>query len=783
MEKALIKLQQANSKSGPQAASISVPGKMKWPLLLSVVLPVLLSLLGVFYSSLPNYSGQVFLTGLKQQVEVTRDRLGVPTVTAATRQDALLGLGYVHAQDRLWAMDILRRTALGRLSELLGSEAFEIDLFARNLRIHALAEAAEKRLDATTSEDLKSYAEGVNAAVRRLTVLPPEYQLTWSRFEDWKPSDSLAILELMGVKWGFEFLRYHLTKLVGAELTSVLLPVEQGQHPIVDVSGEKHITGERLATEEVSGSSAHEETYRPGGFHAGPSSAWVVSGRFTQSHKPIIASDISTTASIPAQWYLANLKYSSLTISGGTVPGIPAILTGRNDNLAWTLTSLQADTIDLYLERLNPANPLEYLQGSAYHPLTFHQEDIFVRGEREPRHVQIEATKRGPILKKFTSAPGLFDTNFLSNGVDAILSLRWSLYEVEDTTMEAFIQLMESKDVSGVRVALKGVAAGAYGVLFAGVNDDIGFQAAGRIPNVSRRGKCANLPLEGWVHSNGWDGIIDFWDLPYIINPAKGYIIAAGNIPINSSYRYITSLGCDFSDNRSTRIDRLFARYIGNSELLTAAIMVSIQRDEYSTIAATLLPAILSFADEKARTLSVYSALQKWDFIMSKDKIEPTIYAELVSKLLRNILEDEVRNTEVLNALINSPSALHFLTVIFGSSTGNKGPERWCDSVQAAGSVTCSQLISSILQELNKKHHLKWGIAHEISLSHTPFSNSNWRFFFHRTVPIGGSTDTVHVEWYGRSRGFEVNIGSSLRLVMDLGTGRGYWGLATVSCT
>ena len=758
-------------------------GKMKWPMLLSLVLPVLLSVLGLFYSSLPSYSGQVFLTGLSQPVQVSRDKLGVPTISAATRQDALLGLGFAHAQDRLWAMDVLRRTAQGRLAELLGGEAFELDLFARNLRIPILAAEAEKRIDAVTLGDLKSYAEGVNTAVRRLSVLPPEYQLTWSRFEDWTPRDSLAILQLMGVKWGFEFLRYHLTKLVGAELTTTLFPIEQWRHPIIpEADSTPQSTGERLIGEEISGSSAHKEGLQSSGFHSGPSSAWVVSGRFTNSHKPIIACDMSSAASIPSQWYLASLKYNHMTVSGGTVPGVPAILTGRNDQIAWTLTSLQADTIDLYLEKLNPANPLEYLQGAAYQALSFHQETILVRGEREPRTVQIEATRRGPILKKFSSSPRLFDTNFLSNGVDTVISLRWSLYEVEDTTMSAFLQLMEVKDAGSVRGVLQRVAAGAYGVLYASVTDQIGFQAVGRIPNISRRGKCADLPLAGWEPNNDWNGVVDYWDLPSVLNPAKGYIIAAQNVPIGASYRHSSSLGCEFTDYRAARIEQLLSDRIRQGELLTLSAMVAIQRDEFSPTAAALLPALLLLADEKAKQLAVFSALHTWNFVMSKDQVEPTMYEEVLTRLAKRLLEDEIKNSEVLDSLLNSQGLLTFLIKTFGRE-GNGSAERWCDSILTPVKENCTHQVSTVLQEVSKLHLSKWGSAHEVQLAHNPLSARKWRFFFHRTVPVGGAGDTLHVEGFSRSEGFGATVGSSLRLVMDLGTGKGVWGLATVSAT
>jgi len=507
------------------------------------VLPSFLCLFGFFYSSLPSYSGVYYLHALDNRVTITRDTKAVPVITAATKGDALFGQGFVHAQDRLWSMDITRRTALGRLAEIFGEEALELDTFVRNVGIGRLAAKAVEEMKPATLLEVQRYADGVNAYVRKQHTLPCEYFLTWSYFEDWKPVDSVAITQLMGLSWGFEFLRAKLSHLVGKEVADLLLPYdlqEKTPYIINDEDLPKHIRTSEAQTgnvpteeEKYTGSTAHfrsQSNSEDDGNGLGKgSNSWVISGKYTKSGKPIIANDTHWPIRIPSLWYLITLKVGTLAVSGGSAPGIPGVLTGRNDILAWTATIAHGDTLDLYIERRNPHNPSEYLHYSGFRPITLFEERIFVKGRSQPVIVTFERTHHGPILKDYTRAPSALGT-FLPFDPSLTLSFRWTLAEVQDTSMETVLSLFDAQNVAQLRNALSKLTCCSMGILFASVTNEIGFQMTGRIPNTSHRKQFSNAPLEGWKEENEWRGIVDFQDLPFVLDPAQGFIVAANNM-------------------------------------------------------------------------------------------------------------------------------------------------------------------------------------------------------------------------------------------------------------
>ena len=216
---------------------------------------------------------------------------------------------------------------------------------------------------------------------------------------------------------------------------------------------------------------------------------------------------------------------------------------------------------------------------------------------------------------------------------------------------------------------------------------------------------------------------------------------------------------------------------------MSAADMFAVQKDEVSPVASAVLPALLGLADSAARDTSVYQSLKSWNYEMAKDRTEPTKFQALLTKLMVRLVEDEVKNQEVINVLIDAPAFSEFIVGVFRMSPDTEVQrKRWCDDVRTTVRETCEDVISSLFIELDKQSFSKWGSAHEIQLSHNPFSRSKWRFFFHKVTPVGGSPDSIHSFDFHRSKGFGATSGPSIRLVIDLGNPDGsYWGLETVS--
>ena len=760
-----------------------------------VMLPVLLALLGLFYAPLPSYSGVVYLAGLVDQVTIYRDLHGIPSIHANTLSDLLFAQGYVHAQDRLYAMDVMRRMARGRLAELLGAEVAEADLFVRNLGVHLHAEKTLASLSKEELANLQSYVDGINAYVKRSSMLPWEYILLWFRFEPWQPIDTISCFHLLGVKWGHEFLRYQLGKTVGEQVASMLLPETLPPHLTTyvilnsDLPESIYRKPEREQGKKTDGPTGlgepksqpiYHTEQKPGDYlFGGGSNAWVISGNFTKSGKPLLANDTHMTSTLPCLWYLVSLHLKDRYLSGGSIPGLPSIFTGRNNDMAWGITALEADTMDVYIEKRNPKKPDEYLYNTGYVEFGYRTERVKVRGEWREREIVIEETKRGPVLKEYTTGPLLFDTKYVPNSIDQTLSIHWALSEGPDTTLQALLSLWEVRSIQDLRRALQLVSCCTMGVVYAS-DKDIGYQATGRIPDVDRRELTGNTPLDGWNADNHWNRLLPFESLPFAENPSRGFIVAANNEP-GEAYVHRQSLGTEFLHHRAKRLTHLIERATHSPLKLSIADMLTMQKDEYSEVAAAILPTILKYANTSATATLTHQSLSHWNYVMSRDTVEPSLFQVLLTRLMHRLVADEVRNQQLLEALIDSPAFLDFVYVLFEGNE-NKERERWCDEVSTEAKESCAQVISTLLLELDRVSLRPWGELHEAQLPSFPFSQNYWlRPFLHRTVPVGGAMETVNAREFrrGKEPKFPSWSGPNIRLVMDM-AGEGVWAIETV---
>ena len=754
------------------------------------VLPMGLMLLGVGYSPLPSYSGVMHHTDLTDTVTISRDDYGIPSIHANTRADLLFGQGFVHAQDRLYAMDLMRRVARGRLAEILGPAALEIDTFTRNLKIHLLAQHTLSHLSVDLIRELESYAKGVNTYVKRSTMLPWEYQLLWVDFEPWEPVDTLACVQVMGVKWGLEFLRYQLGKVVGEDMVSVLLPDHLPSDLTTyvihdsDMPGEIHRHSSPSDFHPSYTSHPLKSALQDGEIHPSDhlfslgSNAWVISGKHTQSGKPLLANDTHMNRNLPCFWYLVWLYVKDRYVTGGSVPGIPGILTGRNNDMAWGITAFEGDNVDLYIEKRNPERPNEYLYNAQYEEFTYRVETLKVKGELRAREVVFEETRHGPVLKEYGKGPLAHDTKYIPHSIDQTLSINWTMYGQTDTTIQAIFSFWEVKSVADFRTAMKLVTCCMMGVVYA-TETDIGYQVTGLIPDVAHRIKPGNRPLEGWNTVNHWVKTLPFESLPFVINPQSGFIVTANNEP-GRNYAHMHSLGTNFLHFRAKRITDLIEKHIKTGEKMDISDMVRIQMDDFSVIAEEILPNILNYASESAKTTNCYKSLASWSFHMCPECTEPSEYQVLLTHLMHHLLSDEIQSKTLLRSVVNAPASMDFMYVLFGRTGRDR--ERWCDDITTQEKETCSSLISRLLHEIDGFSLPVWSRIHSIDYSEFPFSNITLLHpFFHKSVPIGGSSETINSHDCDRDLKpeFRSGNGANIRLVVDM-KGEGLWSVDTV---
>ncbi|MGE0258616.1 MAG: penicillin acylase family protein [Alphaproteobacteria bacterium] len=572
---------------------------------------LLLVAVGGFYlylrSSLPQVEGRITVQGLGAPVTIARDADGVPLIAARDDADAAFGLGFAHAQDRLFQMETMRRYGAGRLSEIFGARTIGIDRQMRVLGLYRLADASFAHLSAPMQRVLEAYAAGVNAflAARR-GALPPEFQLLRFAPEQWRPADSLVWGKLMDLEltgnYRGELLRARLARSLSPEQLAILYPNYPKEAPT---------TLAELAA--IYRTLPLDPLYAGLPAKIGPNYAsnnWVVDGAHSASGKPLLANDPHLGFSAPGVWYLARLKTPDREIAGGTAPGAPLVVIGHNDRIAWGFTTTASDVADLFIEKLDPNDAGRYLTPGGSAAFATRQETIAVR-DAAPVTITIRGTRHGPVLSDVLPA-GTAEPGY-------VLALAAAFLTEDDRTAEALWSAGRADDWAEFRAALESFVAPQQNVVFGGANGEIGFIAPGRIP--IRRSGNGWLPVPGWTGEYDWTGFVPFAELPQGSNPASGHFVSANNKIVPDSYPYFLSRDWDLP-NRAERIDELLAAEPIQSPEASAAI----QADTLSIAARRLVPLMTRINPTDDRSLAAIERLQGWDFRMDRHDVEPLLF-------------------------------------------------------------------------------------------------------------------------------------------------------------
>jgi penicillin G amidase len=554
---------------------------------LSIAVLLVLGLLAAYwvaYRPLPQTSGQI-TAPISGQATVQRDAVGVPHITAADWDDAIFLQGYVTAQDRLWQMDALRRLAAGELSEVLGSSTLELDEDARRLRMRRIAEDSARALPPADRAVMAAYARGVNYFIEtHRGRLPLEFTLLRYDPRPWSIVDSLLcglqMYRSLTTTWKDELRK--MTMLAGGDAAKVkfLFPSRAG--------------GE----------------FQPG------SNAWVISGRYTASGKPILANDPHLEWSIPSPWYQVHLKAPGLNVTGVSLPGVPCIIIGHNDRIAWGVTNLGFDVQDLYVERMDAQNGRYVFRGRV-EQARLESEWIRVKGAR-PIEFHQWVTRHGPA--------SLSENN-------RIFALRWVAAEPGSFTFP-FLDLDRAGNWQEFTAALARFPGPGQNFVYADVDGNIGYHATGRLP--IRKNYDGDVPVDGSSGDNEWEGFIPFDQLPAFYNPQQGWIVTANQNPFPENYAYRVSgeFGAPF---RSNEIRALVTAHGG----WKAEQMLAVQKDVYSTSSRFLARAMVAAYEQKKPAApdlrDAIDLLRSWNGQMEKQTPAPLIVALAYQELRKMI--------------------------------------------------------------------------------------------------------------------------------------------------
>jgi penicillin amidase len=708
--------------------------------------------------SLPQLAGTLALSGLRAPVEIVRDRHGVPHIYAGSVEDAYFALGFAHAQDRLWQMEMNRRIGSGRLSEALGAATLDADKFLRTLGVRRVAEATLKALSAEARSQLDAYAAGVNAFLtQRAGPLPPEFLLTGVKPGPWQSADSVAWIKMMawdlGGNWRSELLRLRLAKKLSTAQIGEFLPPYPGDAPLAIADYAtlyRQLDASKLASLAL-----------PGLAEAGASNNWVLAGSRTESGKPLLANDPHLGLAAPAVWYFAHLSAPGFEVMGATFPGVPAVVLGRNQRIAWGFTNTGPDVQDLYVERVDAAGQVLSPQG--WQKLATRSEVIKVKGQADVV-LTVRESRHGPLISDvFKPAAEALPQGYA-------LALAWTALREDDLSMQAASRFARANNWNGFLAAARDFHSPQQNMVYADIEGNIGFVAPGRIP-VRKPGNDlkGQAPAPGWDAKYDWDGFIPFDELPQSYNPASGEVMTANHKIVPEGYpHYLTSEW--ILPYRAKRIAQLLAATAKH----TPQSFAKIQADTVSLQVREILPLLLKARPQGAEAQQVLQQLGQWDANMAIEGAEPLIVSAWLRELSRLIYADELGD-------MFDGAWEHRADFIYNVLADTGGQGRWCDDVNTPAKESCADLLPKALDlalaDLKRRYgddrkQWRWGDAHFALSEHRPFGRQpQLARFFDITVPSPGDTYTVNVgrnSLANESAPFASRHAASLRAIYDL---------------
>jgi penicillin amidase len=728
---------------------------LKWmvSILLVLIIGIFIGGYGYLRSTLPDYEGEITIPGITNPVEIIRDSYAMPHIYARSDEDAFFALGYCMAQDRLFQMDMVRRAARGKLSEILGPGLVPVDKFFRTITAGRSIESIAAVYDKETLEASKAYTKGVNYFIEHHAgPLPLEFTILGYGPEPWHFTDFIGVYYYMAwdlnAAFAIEMLHAAVIEKMGEKMSRDLFPDYPIGYPTI-VPGQQASLGffKTLTL-------AREALGTEGG---GASNNWVVSGKKSSTGSPILANDPHLGHGAPGIWYEAHLVTPEMNVSGSLLPGIPFIIIGANEHVAWGMTNVAADDADFYIEKINPSNPDQYEFKGHWEDMTIKEEVIRVKGSGDVKF-SVKLSRHGPIID---------EVNKFDEPEGTALAMRWTAYEMLEKT--PFYDLNTARSIEDVEQALEYFKCPGQNFVYADNRGNIGFWAAVGIP--IRDGFSGALPVPGWDGRHEWRGYAATVEQPHMKNPPRGWIATANNKHVNDGYPYPISHYYATPD-RFVRIQQM----ITAREKHSVKDFEEMHNDLYMVLAEEWVPLILNALADKNLTDNEKAAkafIKDWDFVAEADDEAPTVFHAMINAMVENTLKKRMgeelyslylkNNNLVLNAMRNLVS-------------GGQSP--WFDDPDTPEVEDLETVITKSFKDaiVYLDSHLgaapedwQWGKLHTLTIYH-PFGRSSPLMGYFMNIgpmPMDGGIDTVNPQPYRLSNPWEGYHGASLRYIID----------------
>ena len=702
---------------------------------------------------LPKQKGTTVLDGLEGSVRVRRDRWGVPHVEAGSAADLWFAEGFCHGQDRLWQLDFYRRAVSGRVSEFAGEEGLPIDRLMRTLGIRRTAEREAAALEPELLALLERFCEGVNAAAADAKAMPFEMQLLRLEWKPWRPVDILSLGKLLAfglsTNWERELLRADMARALGPELAARLDPAYPADNPVVT---QESWTGDGLAIVEQL-----DAVRRSIGLaaEASGSNNWAVSGALSATGSPLIAGDPHLPPSMPGIWYQVGLTLGDRFVRGASLPGMPGVYMGQNNDVCWTFTNVMADVQDLFVERIDGDR---YLFEDEWRPLEVVREEIPVKGRDAPEVLDVRITHHGPIVNEALGA---------DDGEP--LALRWQTLD-QPTAFPGMFDLHEIGSGPELVASLEGHSSPASNLIWADRHGSIGYKLIGRLP--LRRGGCPDLPKPGWTGEFEWEGTVPYDELPEKVDPESSFLVTANNRIVGEDYpHHITSEWLD--GFRAERIEQLL-RASSEHDIDGFEAM---QSDNLSLPGIEAARRLGRLSPRGQRESSAIERLRSWDGRLDPDSIAGTIYQAFLLRLAREVARAAIGDRDLserwldradngFTPHVTSPWRWHsHLMKLWGEGDEKLIGRPWDDLVLEA--------LSGALDDLGARFGpdpagWRWGDVHEMEFPH-PLGEANplLRRLLNRSLKAGGAQETVSQIAYDPNDPYKAVWAPSWRMAAD----------------
>lgn len=758
---------------------------------------IVLITLGVLFNNLTHKSfyeesGSINIKGIEDRVNIYKTEQGVSMIFAENENDMYFALGYMHAQDRLWQMDLMRRVAEGRIAEIFGSSVKDYDILFRTIGIKKNSEVIYNRLSIKSKTLLSEYTKGVNYFIdQNSKQLPLEFDILNYKPEEWKPEHSVMLLKLMSwelnLSWYTDFMFGEIVNKLGYERALNLFPDYPEDAPFIinqetsksrsdSLKKTSGILNEKyqnkvteLGKDYFDLSCGFRKDFGLDGNHVG-SNSWVIGSSRTENAKPILANDPHLSLQVPSKWYEVSLydnqkKYS---ICGFSIPGIPGIAIGHNESISWGLTNLMCDDSDFFILKRDSADYNKYIFKNESYPLDSAVEIIKIKDDPDVLTITVYSTIPGPVIS------GLEKTGFTNrqrfySGANEILTFRWTGSEFSDE-IEAFYKINNAQNIDDFRNALKTYGSPALNFTYADTSGNIAYYAAGYVPI---RAELQSPEQAGFPSGEGldWKGFVPLEEMPKVINPEVDFIVTANNKPQNNYRHYISNL---YEPHyRAERINSLIESY----PILSKNEIKLMQNDVYSLQAKEFCGYLFdAFGDSANLTEDIkkfLEILKGWDYEFKINSNAATLFARFEAELYKNLYKEilgeglfdnylflkniPVRNT---SKLMKKSS-----TILF---------ENELEKHQLIRKSFYDAVSGMILTYGNDLNNWNWGEVHNVFLKHPLGSIAALSTKLNiGPFKTGGSGTTINNLEYSFSSvlnnsDFEVVLGPSLRMIIDM---------------